>query len=195
LGYKKEKKEKYRKNNSSLLSINIKTRWGQKRPVLFFVLGFSFFMIVFYFLWQSDFFNSHIQPVIVNINARISSGILNLMGQKTTAYFEMIISPLLSISIARGCDAVEAMALFVSTTLAFPMNWKRKIIGLFTGLILLFIINIVRIVSLYFIGIHSKSYFETMHAQVWPVIIIIFATLIWVMIIRNEKRKLVYAEK
>ena len=114
---------------------------------------------------------------------------MNVFGQQTTTNNEFINSSQYSISIARGCDAIEAMALFLSTTLAFPMNWKRKLLGIASGIGILFVLNLIRIVTLFFAGTYKPDIFEVLHVQIWPVIIILIATLLWIVIIRKSKRK------
>ena len=160
-----------------------------------FVSGFLFFMALFYIFWQSGFYNNYIHPIIIKWNSFLSSLILNLFGQNTTSEFGIIHSPQVSISISRGCDAIEAMALFVSMTLAFPMKWKNKLIGIAFGIALLFIINLIRIVSLFFSMLYQPKIFDVLHAQFWPVLIIIISTILWLIIMRTQKRKVEEVKK
>jgi len=186
LGYNKNKKEKRKNQNKDSVSIKFKNEWKQKRPILFFVGGFVILMVLFYAFWQSAFFNNSIHPKIVAVNAKLSGIILNLFGQHTETNREVISSASYSISISKGCDAIEAIALFLATTLAFPLSWRVKFRGLIIGVSVLFFLNIIRIVSLFFIGLYFPNIFEMMHVQIWPVIIIIFATVLWVLIIRSD---------
>ncbi len=188
MGYTHQKKEKRKARNAETVSAKLKNNWQQKWPILFFLGGFIILMVLFYAFWQSSFFNTVIHPVIVSINAKLSGMVLNVLGQQSITYGEVISSAKYSISISRGCDAIEAMALFLATTLAFPLGWLMKLKGLLIGIVVLFFLNIIRIVSLFFIGIYFPDIFEMMHAQVWPVIIIIFATSLWILIIRSDKK-------
>ena len=83
------------------------------------------------------------------MNAIFSSKLLNLLGQHTVSQRDTVFSTVFSISVKKGCDAVEAMALFSSAVLAFPMAWKIKLRGLLIGIFMLFTLNFIRIVSLY----------------------------------------------
>jgi exosortase H (IPTLxxWG-CTERM-specific) len=165
------------------------THWFQKWPVLLFILGFSVLMILFYAFWLSDFFQGNIHPAIVSTNARLSSSILNLFGMGTMAMNEMIYSCYFSISIARGCDAVEAMALFATALLAFPAKWKFKLPGFFAGIAILFALNILRIISLFLIGLHYPKEFEFMHVEVWQALFIIFAVGLWIFWIKWARKE------
>ena len=103
-------------------------QWQDKRPVIFFVLGFVLLMVLFYIFWLSDLCLNQIQPRIVSVNARLSSVILNIFGMGTTAVKERVTSSSFSISIAKGCDAMEAMALYASALLTFPAKWKLNLL-------------------------------------------------------------------
>jgi exosortase/archaeosortase family protein len=190
MGYSKEKRKKQSSEN---IATKFLISWKQKAPVLFFVGGFCLLMILFYVFWNSELFREHILINILSVNAFLSSGILNLLRQHTHIDGSNIYSPFYAISVSKGCDAIEAMALFLSTTLAFPMKWKTKVKGIIGGIGLLFFINLIRIVTLFFAGAYYPSTFEILHAQIWPVVIIILATGLWIFLIRFDSRKKSYA--
>ena len=126
--------------------------------------------------------------VVIIMSVRISHG-LNLFGMGTTASGGMISSPRFSVNIARGCDAIEAMALFAIALLTFPARWIYKLTGLLTGIALLFSLNILRIVSLFLTGIWFPSAFEMMHVEVWQVVFIVFAIALWIFWIRWSRKE------
>jgi len=181
-----EKKKKFKKNQSQKPGIlsKIKGEWLQKRPVLFFVLGFAILEVLFYILWLSDFFEHSVTPRINGVNAKLASVVLNILGQGTHADGFSIMSNRFSISIAMGCDAVEAMALFVIAVITFPGKIRQKLVGVVSGVVILFILNQVRIISLFLVGIYYPKAFEMMHVEVWQFLFIIFAVGLWVLWIK-----------
>jgi exosortase/archaeosortase family protein len=52
------------------------------------------------------------------------------------------------------------------------------------GLFILFLLNIVRIASLYIVGIHYPDLFESMHLAIWQVAFIFVAILLWFLWLR-----------
>lgn len=188
MGYSPQKKALKKKQSTPSLFSGVRTGWLQKWPVLIFVLGFAVLMILFYAFWLSDYCQNNIQPNIVSVNARFSSFILNLFGMETTAVKERISSSSFSVSIARGCDAIEAMALFALALLAFPARWNYKVIGFFVGIAILFSLNIVRIVSLFLTGIYFPKAFEIMHVEVWQVLFILLAIGLWIFWIKWTRK-------
>ncbi len=192
MGYSKEKKRKYQKKRPDLFLSKLRTGWLQKRPVLFFLLIFAVLMCLFYVVWLSTFFDKHIQMRIVAVNAVISSFILNILGQGTHTSGSVISSSVFSISVERGCDAIEAMALFAAALLAFPARWKHKLIGFFAGLSVMFLLNIIRIVSLFLTGIYYPKAFELMHVEIWQVVFIFVAIGLWLLWIQKSSKTKVH---
>ena len=179
----KKKSKKNQRPDHSVID-KVKMEWAQKRPVLFFVLGFAGMMILFYSIWLSDFFEHRVTPHINGMNAKIASFILNLFGQGTHPDGYSIMSQKFSISIAMGCDAIEAMALFAVAVIAFPAKFKDKVVGLISGIVILYVLNQVRIISLYLVGIYFPKAFELMHVEVWQILFIIFAIGLWILWIK-----------
>jgi exosortase/archaeosortase family protein len=132
-------------------------------------------MVLFYAFWFSHFCQTILQPRFFSVNATLSSFILNLFGMGTVANRECISSSVFSVNIARGCDAVEAMALFASAMLAYPSKWNDKLIGFLASILVLFVLNISRVVSLFLTGIYFPKAFEFMHVEFWQVLFVIFA--------------------
>ncbi len=166
-----------------------------RKKIFIFISLFALYMIVFYFIWLSEFFNSKVNPGIDSAYAIIGSLILNIFGQGTSQFGASVSSPFFAIVINRGCDAVEATALFVSALLAFPGKWRKKIIGLMKGVAILFILNIIRIVSLFLIGRYYPGYFDYFHVEVWQVIFIIIAFGLFVSWVKSQTLKTVEIEK
>jgi exosortase/archaeosortase family protein len=81
--------------------------------------------------------------------------------------------------IVKNCDAIEVNILFVSAVLAFPTRWRRRALGLLLGLPALVALNITRICSLYFIGVSAPDSFELFHLEVWPLVLVGCAALLF----------------
>jgi exosortase H (IPTLxxWG-CTERM-specific) len=188
MGYSKKKKDLRKKQPEKSLFTRIQLMWTMKLPVIFFVLGFIVLMVLFYVFWLSDFCQNQVEPHIVSVNARLSSFILRLFGMGTVARNETISSSACSVNIAKGCDAMEAMALYASALLAFPARWKFKLVGLGIGLAMLFALNILRVTSLFFTGVYFPKAFEFMHVEVWQILFILFAIGLWIFWIKWTRK-------
>jgi exosortase H (IPTLxxWG-CTERM-specific) len=188
LGYRKEKK---RKNKPVVnWATKFKTRWRSRYPVLLFVGVFAFLMGVFYFLWSNEKVYITVFQPLSFIYAEGASIILNLFGYKTQVSGATIFSSDFAISVMEGCDAMEGIALFCCGIIAFPASWKRKLIGLAIGIVSLFLLNFLRIISLFMIGIAHPDIFELMHIEVWQVIFIILAIILLLLWLRYAVLKI-----
>jgi len=159
------------------------TAWlSAHRPVFMFLLVFGVLMSLFYtFIAFAPYYNKVLLPSYHNLIAKMSGGILGFLGQDTTAAGAAVYSPGFSIRIIRGCDAVEATALFVCAVLAFPTPFLRKVPGIIAGTLLLGILNLVRVVSLFLIGVYFPNIFGFMHIDTWQALFIFFAVTFWVL--------------
>ncbi len=175
----KARNKKLKKEVKQTFPKRIIEGWKSYLPVLKFVGGFVFLISTFYAFWFSSCFIEIINPKIANINAFLASKLLNLLGHHTTAANENIYSEAFSISVSKGCDGIEGMAIFTSSLLAFSISLKNKIYSLFIGIFILALLNLLRIVSLFLIGKFYPSAFEMLHGEIWPVVFIIAALSLW----------------
>jgi len=120
-------------------------------------------------------------PYYMRLNARASAAILNVFGEGASASGTSVASPRYSVDIRHGCDAIAPSALFISAVLAFPAGMWSKLPGLLAGTLVLAVINLVRIVTLFYTGIYKPSWFETMHVDVWQPVFILLSLVLWVL--------------
>ena len=151
-----------------------------KWPVFRFVGTFVLLMALFYGLTFVPLLSKRVLPYYMQLNARASVVILNILGEGASANGTAVISPRYSVDIRHGCDAIEPSALFIAAVLAFPGRWLSKLPGLLAGTVVLAIINLVRIVSLFYTGIYKPRWFEAMHVDVWQPVFILLALTLWV---------------
>jgi len=81
-----------------------------------------------------------------------------------------------------GCDALEPSALFIAAVLAFPAPVLLKIAGILIGTFCLLFLNLVRIVSLFLIGVYYPDVFDVLHLDIWQILFILLTLvffLIW----------------
>jgi exosortase/archaeosortase family protein len=114
--------------------------------------------------------------------ARAAGGVLALFDSSVHVEGATIFGRF-SMQIVKDCDAMEVNILFASAVLAFPVTWSRRALGVLLGVVLLAAANLTRIASLYFIGVAAPGAFETAHRDVFPLLLIgvavvLFAT--WV---------------
>lgn len=84
-----------------------------------------------------------------------------------------------AVSIEAGCNGVEAMIILAAAIVAFPSSWKHKLIGLGLGFVAIQLLNLLRIISLFYIGQWNYAIFEWTHLYLWQALIIMDALIFW----------------
>ena len=153
---------------------------GGRRPILRFVLLFALFVGISYLISATALFQHRIFPVYLEWNASISSAVLRALGQETSANKSSISSSRFMIEVARGCDAVEPTALFVAAVLASPIALRLKLPGLVMGVLCLAVLNLVRIVTLFLVGVYWPAAFHVFHVDIWQGVFILLAVVLWI---------------
>ena len=74
----------------------------------------------------------------------------------------------------------------VDAVVAFPVESLCKLRGLVLGILLLQFLNLMRIVTLFWVGSYFPSVFKTAHEVVWPGILITMTVVAWVVWVRWE---------
>lgn len=116
-----------------------------------------------------------IQPYTVFLADAVAA-VLNLFGEGARADGATVISSRFSISIAMGCDGVEPMCLFIAGVLAFPAPWRARFLGLALGVPIIHLINLARLVMLYYAGVVMPSVIDEIHVYVAQTIVILLST-------------------
>jgi exosortase H (IPTLxxWG-CTERM-specific) len=116
--------------------------------------------------------------------AKISVSIVGLFDAHAVAYGKILRSTTtnFAISIERGCNGVEAVIILVSAMLAFPAPWKNRLIGIGLGFLAIQVLNLVRIISLFYLGQWNRVWFDWFHLYLWQALIVLdalVAFLIW----------------
>lgn len=89
-----------------------------------------------------------------------------------------------AIQIVRGCNAVDAVLILMSAILAFPANWRQKFLGIGLGFFAIQLVNIVRIISLFYLGQWNQVWFDWFHLYLWQALIILDAMIVWLVWLR-----------
>ncbi len=118
---------------------------------------------------------------------RISSGLITLFDSHVAASGKILASTTngFAISIEAGCNGVEAAIILIAAMLAFPAPWKHRAIGILSGLAAVQALNVVRVVSLFYIGQWSMNAFEWAHLYLWQGLIMLDVLIVWLIWIRT----------
>ena len=78
-----------------------------------------------------------------------------------------------AVSIEAGYNGVEAAIVLIAGILAFPASLQHKLVAILTGFFFVQALNVVRIISLFYLGQWNYTVFEWFHLYLWPVLIML----------------------
>jgi exosortase H (IPTLxxWG-CTERM-specific) len=89
------------------------------------------------------------------------------------------------VRIERGCNGLEAVIILFAAIFAFPAPWKHKLVGFIIGFFAIQLLNLVRIISLFYLGQWNYTAFEWFHLYLWQALIILDALVVWLIWLRT----------
>lgn len=89
-----------------------------------------------------------------------------------------------AVSIERGCNGIEAVIILVAAMLAFPASWKHRLAGIGAGFVAIQALNLVRIISLFYLGQWNRLWFDWFHLYLWQALIILDALVVFLLWLR-----------
>jgi len=89
------------------------------------------------------------------------------------------------VRIERGCNGVEALIILFAAIFAFPAPLKNKLAGFAAGFVAIQALNLVRIISLFYLGQWNQTAFEWFHLYLWQALIILDALIVWLVWLRT----------
>ena len=83
--------------------------------------------------------------------------------------------------IIEGCNAVSVMILFAAFVFAFSTQWKKTVLFIIFGIVLIHVLNVIRIVLLSFALYYYPEYEEFLHGTIFPLFIYSVVFVLWIL--------------
>jgi exosortase H (IPTLxxWG-CTERM-specific) len=106
---------------------------------------------------------------------RVSHGLITLCSGKARVEGPVLRDPAsgFAVEMKDGCNAVNVTILLWSALLAFPARWKSKLWGALAGSLIIQALNLVRFISLFYIGQYSMTWFDFAHGYLWESLLVL----------------------
>ncbi len=152
------------------------------------------FFIIFMVLLVGLFTLEILQPVekhvilpFTAVIADISVWLVSLFDDNVLASGNVIRDSVsgFGVRIERGCNGLEAVIILFAAIFAFPAPWRSKFIGFAIGFFAIQSLNLVRIISLFYLGQWNYTAFEWFHLYLWQALIILDALIVWLIWLRT----------
>jgi exosortase H (IPTLxxWG-CTERM-specific) len=122
---------------------------------------------------------------------QISASLIHLLGGHANVYGVVLQSPVngFAVRVENGCNAVNVTILLWAAILTYPAGWLQKLMGLAAGTFAIQTVNLVRVISLYYLGQYNQSWFDFAHMYLWESLIVIDTLVvfwIWASMVRKS---------
>jgi exosortase/archaeosortase family protein len=84
-----------------------------------------------------------------------------------------LLAPGGGITVLKGCEGTEVMFMLVAAFAAVVMPWRRRMLGLGLGILLVFCLNQLRLVGLFYAYRSDPLLFDLLHGTLAPIALVI----------------------
>jgi len=158
-----------------------------KQQGKYFFLVFILLLLVFFFLELLTIVQSTLVNPWTYFLSDISSFLVNIFDNNVIAYDNILRDSEtgFAVSIAPGCNGVEAIIVLASAILAYPASIKNKLLGISLGFLAIQSLNVVRIISLFYLGQWNETLFNWAHSYIWQALIMLDVLIIYLFWLRT----------
>ncbi len=156
-----------------------------------FIATFILKGIVLYLIWFLLYDNwllkdGLVDHFLIEHLVYMTDFILSLFGYETFKYADAIgIDGTHGVLIGTPCNGLTVFAVFIGFILLFPGKIKHKLIFIPIGLIIIHVLNILRLVGLAIIVLHSPDSLEFNHKYTFTILIYSTVFLLWMLWIKK----------
>jgi len=117
-------------------------------------------------------------PFTIGIT-HVSGWLIQAWGGNAVVNNNVLALPTFAVQVLDMCNGVEATLLMWAAILAFPAPLRYRLIGMGVGFLAVHSANILRIVSLLYLGAWKPEWFDWVHWYLWDALIMLDILLIF----------------
>lgn len=151
-----------------------------------FYLRFSLLLIGLFVLSWLPAMQAAVVVPFTNGIASLSGWLMQLWDSQVLTQEKLIWNAQngFAVSIEAGCNGVEASMVLIAAILAYPAHWQQRLIGLGAGLLTVQALNLLRIITLFYLGQWHPKLFEWAHLYLWQALIMLDVLLVFLLWLR-----------
>ncbi len=142
-------------------------------------LAFGAILLFFIIVFNTQIFYLSVNVPFTSFIVLSSSFLINLFGGTSFVDGTHLSTGQFGINVVDGCNGIYATAILLSGVIAYPARLTHKMLGVLVGFVAIFALNLVRVISLLYLGRSYPDIFKEIHIFVWQPIIILWAIYIW----------------
>ncbi|MFE8032070.1 exosortase H [Thiohalocapsa marina] len=144
-----------------------------------FAIRFAVYLLVLYGLAYLPVVREHLVAPFTVAITDISGWLIGLWDPRVVVTDNVLSIPGFAVQILDMCNGVEATLLMWAVFLAFPAPWRYRLLGMLLGTLGVHAVNILRIVSLLYLGVWKPDWFHWVHWYLWDALIMLDILLIF----------------
>ncbi|MEQ8524787.1 archaeosortase/exosortase family protein [Gracilimonas sp.] len=150
-------------------------------PIFKFIAKALFIFVIWYMLYELWLLPDGSLDYWLSLNIiGVSAGIIDFFGYDVFTVNRIIgIGEYPGIEIVDGCNGIAAMGLFLGFILAYPGDWKNKASFCFVGIGIIYIVNILRVITLTITQANWPEFFDFTHDYSTTAIFYIVIFILW----------------
>jgi exosortase family protein XrtM len=116
---------------------------------------------------------------IHDLTVRSATGLIKLLTPEVQAVAQgsRITAPGGGLNVLFGCEGTDVIFMLAAAFLVFPLPWRHRVLGLFSGLLWVFFLNQWRIAGLFYAFRHDRALFDLLHSTAAPLLMVVLTGL------------------
>lgn len=154
--------------------------------MLRFVATFLLILTALFTLEMLNPVQEHVITPFTSMLARLSAVLILPFDDAVIAYGKVLQfkDSGFAVSIEAGCNGVEATIVLIAAICAFPAGWGIRLVAIALGFLAIQVLNILRIISLFYLGDWNLEYFSWIHLYLWPALIMLDVMVVFIVYLR-----------
>lgn len=155
-----------------------------------FVITFSVVLVALFSLEMLNPVQEHLVVPFTTLLAKISAMLISPFDEGVIAYGKVLQfkDTGFAVSIEAGCNGVEATIVLIAAVVAYPASWKARSLAILLGFLAIQVLNIARIISLFYLGDWDIDIFSWVHLYLWPSLIMLDVLVVFIVYLRYLSR-------
>jgi exosortase family protein XrtF len=162
------------------------------KPTILFLIKFAGMYLVLNLIY--GFYVTSYYPEsdpVTRLITEQTSAILSFVGWPVATYnhanhatTSMIFKGKVVLSVYEGCNAINTMIIFITFVVAFGPFIKKMIFFVFTGLVIIYLVNLARILFLFFVTQYFPNFMYFTHKYLFTAILYVVIFILWIAWVR-----------
>ena len=139
-------------------------------------------------LLYSQSFGSGLMDRVTEWTAASAAYPLQLLGTNVDVRGTVVASDDFAYRIVAECTLLGPLMLYLAAVLAYPAGVASKAAGMAIGVLAIGGLNLVRLVSLFYVGTYMPQHLDVAHLVVWQGVMVLSVVVLWLYWVQRSGR-------